>query len=289
MSELEYNGADEYHTAIAAGAQSISKSWRWLADSTRIRLTQTRRYNASGTHENEGGTIEKETSRCQEEQIDDFEYNIGILALALEAKLPGRQEPGVPISSYVLRDEVLSAAAALLYNPYGRDATFLRKALLAVRRHQIANLLVRLPALKNEHAAISIGRTIIYLIGFTGIFLASPAILASVLVAATQGNFGDTSWGLYALGMLAMMWGYSKNQAKENEALGTIDEQTYLAWIKFDPYIVGDLVARGAGAKTYLEDMVRRGQPVPPLMIDLCETLVECTRHSYERPRSATH
>lgn len=278
MSEHDQNGANAYDAASAAGTKQISKSWRRLSDATRARLAHTEGYS-------DDGVPKTETPSSFGDDLGDFEYNLGVLVFAVEAKLPGRNEPGAPISAEVLKDDVLTAAATMLYSPYGRDASFLRTAIFAVRKHQIANLLTRLLPLKSESAIIGMARAILYIFGFTGLLFAAPAILASVLVAAGQGNQGDAALGLYALAVLGMMWGYAKNSKAAREE-STIEEQTYLSWISLDSYLVGDPTARGAGAKAYFENMLRREQSVPPVLFDLCETLMECTRHSYERPQS---
>lgn len=270
--------ADSYDAAAEAGARRISKCWKWLSEAMRAQLVQSQRYGTNGA-------ISASASSAFTDDITGFEYEIGVLVLAVEAKIPGRNEPGAQICGKVLRDDVLSSAANLLYSPLGREAPFLRLAIVAIRNHQIANLLTRLPPLKSESAFIGISRLILYIFGFTGLLFASPAILAFVLSAAARGNQGDAAVGLYALALLGVMWGFAKNSNKERETK-SIDEQTYFSWSRFDDFIVGDRTARGVGAKAYFENMLRQGQPVPPVLFDLCETLTECTRLCFERAQS---
>ncbi len=261
MNDIAEGLADNYNLSQEAGKKEITRSWRALRPETRAWLTSTGHYNDRGT------PIQVESG---EAEVEDLEYNFGLMIRCVEAKLPNRTEKGAPIPSEATNSEIPSALAALIYLPIGQDPVFLRRALLALQRFEMARLLCVLPAQKESSSLQDIGRLAFGLFCLV-LLLVSPAILAGGLVSAANGDYGDTSAALYALGFIAWMLNILRGLGKDGP--GTIDEQTYKAWAALNPYQSGNWTVGGAGASAYFSEMSRKGLQVPAVAFDLCESL----------------
>jgi hypothetical protein len=260
MNDAIEHLADAYDVARNAGQKEIRGSWQRLRLDTRVWLSKSEHYNERGSPMD----VEYQNS-----DVEDLEYNLGLINLCMKAKLPQRSEKGVPIPAEACSTEVQSAFSFLMYHPCGQDPVFLRQALYALQRYEMARLLSILPAEKATSSFKTIG--LILFAGFSFVLLlATPAILSETLVSVARSNYGDTATGLYALGFVAWMFKIGKGLGK-NE--GTKDEKTYQSWAFLNPYQSGDWTASGAGAVTYFKDMRKIGLEVPLIAFDLCESL----------------
>jgi|APMI01.1.fsa_nt_gi hypothetical protein len=104
-----------------------------------------------------------------------------------------------------------------------------------------------------------------------GLMLTTPALLAAALTAASQGESGGAAAALYGLGVV--VWLYLSVKAVNKDEPGSLDGQSYDAWLRLSDCLGGDWTTTGAGAKAYLEDMMRRGLRVPVVAIDTAAAL----------------
>lgn len=261
MNNFAEGLASSYDLSQQAGKTEITRSWSALRPETRAWLTSTGHYN------NRGIPLQVESAQSD---VEDLEYNVGLISRCVEAKLPNRSEKGAPIPPEATDSDILSALTTLIRRPIGQDPVFLRRALLALQRYEMARLLCILPVTRTQSTLQSIGR-LIFVVFCLFLLLISPAILANVFVSTVAGNNGDTAIGLYALGFTAWMLNIMKNLGKETP--GTKDEQAFNAWAALNPYSSGDWTAGGAGAHAYFEDMLRKGLSVPAVAFDLSTSL----------------
>lgn len=257
--------AQSYEDSSAAGRKFIEEYWRSFRQSTRDWLISSRHYDAHGQSQ------PLEYGNCLNE-IESLEYDLGVLQRCVNAKLPTRQQVGAMVSSDALSDAVLSTASQMTYGQRGREPQFLRLALQSVRTHQIATLLTRLPAITNpRYPSLKLFRVVV-----TGGLLvlgviASPAMLAGALASAAKGDAASAMIGLYGIGFVLLLAGDIKVLAKDKAP--SPDELAYEGWFQLNPFGVGPWLDYGAGARAYLENMMRKGATVPPVAVDLCALL----------------
>jgi len=113
------------------------------------------------------------------------------------------------------------------------------------------------------------------LLALTGVLLfASPWILAGALTAAATGKFGDTALACYGLAFTALVVRWVKKLVRDgDDSTSSSPERRALhAWQRLDDRYTR-WTTTGAGAKAFLEDMLRRGFNVPLIAIDLCDAL----------------
>lgn len=264
MSEDIENLPDTYGDARKAGQKEISRSWQRLSKDTRTWLLESQHYNEHGS------LIEAQSDNSD---VEDLEFNVGLISRCAKATLPQRSEKNVLIPPEAHPSDFPSALSFLMYHPCGQDPVFLRQALHALQRYEMASLLCILPAEKVSSTAKNVG---LFLFGgfILVLLLATPAILADGLVSIARGSYGDTATALYGLGFIAWMFNIARGMGKEAETkTGTKEEKTYKAWAFLNYYQAGDWTAAGAGAATYFQEMRAAGLTVPLIAFDLCESL----------------
>jgi hypothetical protein len=253
--------ADNYNISQQEGRKEISRSWKRLRPDTRAWLTSSGRYN------DRGSVLDAESDAPE---VEELEYNLGLINRCVAAKLPNRWDKGANIPVEARHEEVPSALAALFYQPYGQDPAFLRRALLALQRFETARLLSVMPPEKNQ-SSLRGASLLVFCVFCFALLLLFPLVLAHGLVSVTRGEYGDTAAALYGLGFIAWMLNIVRNFGKDAE--GTIDEQTYQAWLALNGYQSGDWTAGGAGAAAYFNEMMRKGLRVPVIAFDICASL----------------
>jgi hypothetical protein len=257
MNDVADGLADSYSVAQQAGKKEIGRSWRGLRPDTRAWLTST------GHYDDRGGPLEADGATPE---LEDLEYNLGLINRCVAAKLRGPLKTGAPIPREALNSDVLGELSGLIRHPFGQDPVFLRRPLLALRSFEMAHLLNTLPTAKEHSSWRGAGVIAFWLFCFV-LLLLTPAILAKGLVSAAKNDYGDTSAALYGLGFAAWMLNILRNAGKPTAK--TKDEQTYLVWLALQ----GDWTVGGAGASAYFEEMMRKGLQVPLIAFDLCESL----------------
>jgi hypothetical protein len=261
MNDAAHSLANDYDKARQVGKKEISRSWQRLRPETRAWFVK------SGHYTDRGALTHVEFTNSD---VEELEYNLGLINRCVDAKLPQRSEKGAPIPPEASSNEVQSALSSLIYLHCGQDPVFLRRALLALQRYEMARLLCILPVEKTLSSSRNIGTALFAVFCFV-LMLAAPAILASALVSIAHGNYEDTAAALYALGFIAWMLNIARGLGKDG--VGTKDEQAYLAWSGMNPYQSGDWTAAGPGALAYFEEMMRKGLNVPAIAFDICESL----------------
>jgi hypothetical protein len=267
---------DAYDRSQKAGKTVISESWKSLRPETRSWLIQSGYYS-------ECGRAAPELPDDSADVVESLEYHLGTLALCSKALLPRRAEKNAPISLDAFNDNVPTSVSEILFHPYGLEPYFLRVALHAIRNHEMANLMERLPALAEFSTAKNLGK--LAFIGFCILLLLlSPLVVAGALSSAFAGKFGDTAAALYGIGFIAWMLNIAKGlgeEAPDNTQAGK-DAQAYEAWRQLGPYGLGDWSLLGAGATAYFEEMQRKGLSVPIIAFDVAAALKATTLNAYQ-------
>ncbi|MDD1626927.1 MAG: hypothetical protein LUQ26_05565 [Methylococcaceae bacterium] len=255
--------AQDYEDSLKAGQEFIKKNWMGLKQETKDSLVD------FGSYDNRG-------RRLKESEIGDksenLEYQVGILSRCTNYKLPSRSETDVLILKEAYSDEVLYACEFLLYSSQWHDPRFLRLGLNAIRKHQMANLLLQLPPdQKNKFLHIklfaSYGAGILLIL----IVLLSPGLLGLALVSAAKGDLESTVQALYVMGFGIWIRNLMKN-ISENMTKVDQDVKSYEAW-SWLGLRGGDWLLIGSGAKFSFQEMAKNSVFVPPLAIDLCTVL----------------
>ncbi|MDB5823671.1 MAG: hypothetical protein JWR21_2375 [Herminiimonas sp.] len=261
MNDVGNEFDTSYEIAQKEGKKEIGRSWQRLRPETRAWLVKSGHYTGHGS-----AAIMVDTSS----DVENLEYSLGLINHCIAATLPQRSDVSAPIPPEASSSEVKSALSSLMYLPYGQDPVFLRRALLALRSHELACLLCILPPEKVSSTFRHVG-TLVFCVFCIALLVVSPAILAGALVAIVQANYGDTVMALYALGFIAWMFNILRGLGKD--ATKTKDEQAYWAWSALNLYQSGDWTAAGAGALAYFEQMLRQGVQVPAIAFDISEGL----------------
>ena len=139
MSDDIENLPDTYGDARKAGQKEISRSWQRLSKDTRTWLLESQHYNEHGS------LIEAQSDNSD---VEDLEFNVGLISRCAKAALPQRSEKDVLIPPEAHPSDFPSALSFLMYHPCGQDPVFLRQALHALQRYEMASLLCILPAEK---------------------------------------------------------------------------------------------------------------------------------------------
>ncbi|WP_147375703.1 hypothetical protein [Noviherbaspirillum cavernae] len=105
MNDVANGVADSYSLAQQEGIKEICRSWRKLHPKTRTWLTN------SGLHNDRGVPVQVESS---DSEVEDLEFNLGLINRYVAAKLPNRAEKGALIPSEASASEVQSAPSALI-------------------------------------------------------------------------------------------------------------------------------------------------------------------------------
>lgn len=248
---------------IAIGRAFLRDNWKYLRRDTKDWLSGSGYYDAHGTSLNS-------ENRDYDREVEWLESEIGVLSRCVEAKLPTRSEKGAQIPGCAASDDVLEAAGSIIYLPQAQDPAFLRVALRAVKQHQLANLLTRLPPPRDQHLWT---KPIVGLISLV-LVLASPMFLASAIVAGARGDLYAAMLPLYGLGITFFMAQWTRNLA--NPEARTVDELAYDGWFRLG-LLNRPWLCSGAGAAEYLKQMMREGVLVPLVALDLCEALEKRT------------
>ena len=262
---------DAYERAQKAGKGAISQSWKSLRPETRKWLAQSGYYSEQG-----GAALELPDDSA--DSVESLEYHLGVLALCSDAVLPGRTEKNAQIPLDACKNDVPASISEILVHPYGMEPYFLRLALHAIRKHEMANLMERIPVLAESSAAKNIGK-----LAFSAfcilLTLLSPLVAAGALSSAFAGKFGDTAAALYGIGSIVWMLNIAKawgQEAPDNSQAGN-DKKAYQAWLQLGPYGLGMWSALGAGAFVYFEDMQQKGLRVPIIAFDVAAALKATT------------
>lgn len=257
---------EEYECVLSVGRKQIAKDWQALPEDLQQWLLNTKSYNKRGAH------VETPEGEGDTSQVEHLEYQLGVVAGCAVSDLPSRDQKPAHIPSDALDDDVLRAVSSLLQHPCGQSKVFLRLALQAIRKHQMANLLMRMPSKKVMRTSEGVWLLIWSVISTIGLVLL-PAFLGIALVSASSGNGLGTIGGLYAAGISVAVYKGVKNNVKAMEAPGSVDEQAYEAWYWLGHFGQYEWNVTGAGAKAKFEDMLRRGLPIPLIAIDVADSL----------------
>lgn len=266
LDDIVNEGVDDYDKSQKVGQQYIRNSWKLLKEETQTCLVTSNCYNQKGQR--------LEVEYGEAEDIEELEYHIGKLKQSADCKLPSRTEEGAMIEGGALSDDVLMACDHLLFYPQWHDPSFLRLAMRAFRTHKLANLMTRLPAIKEAKYWL-VKPTLLILYGILGflLMLASPYFIAIALTSAAQGNEGVAASALYVVGAAVFILAHQKNLTKDIGKPINGNEVEYNEWYRLNDYQAGSWLTTGAGAKFYFEEMARKGVNVPPVAIDLCAAL----------------
>lgn len=260
--------ADDYEKSQKAGQEYIRKVWRFLKEGTKTYLI------TSSCYDQRGQRLEVEFGVADD--IDTLESYLGSLNRCAECNLPSRTVENSTIQREAFSEDVLAACDEFLYRHQWHDPHFLRLALRALRIHKLANLMTRLPAIKEEKHWIFLVKAISLMIyGILGflLMLASPYFIGVALTSAAKGDEGGAVFALYFVGLAIFIFAHQKNFAKDIGKPTSEDEVEYSEWYRLNPYAVGSWLSTGAGAKFYFQEMARKGVNVPPVAIDLCAVL----------------
>jgi len=249
-----------YDAFLSAGMGAISRNWSDLSEATRQVLLTSRHFNERGKVQ----TLDRESG---DERIERFGYALGRIQRCASVKLPERSNWGASIPEEVWSSDVYGACAEILHDALGHETPFLRLALGAIKQHELATLLRRLPAPKRPH----LWGHALFLAICIALVLAAPTLVAIALVSAGHGDVGGTALALYGLGFV--LWMVKTLREMSKIAPTTPDEAAYFAWSWLGPYGSGPWTMTGAGAEFYLEKMARQEIRVPPVAVDLCAAL----------------
>jgi hypothetical protein len=276
--------ADSYALSQRAGQEEIKRLWRRsLHEATKLRLVSSKYYDSRGSRQTLW-TEDSENGRQylvdveQDEDIENLEYSIGVLTRCVKAKLPSRDAPsGTAIPSECFggeRHAIENACAEIVSSPKWHEPAFLRLALSAIQKNQLAELLADSPP--KDPKRISMLSPLFGLLATwifsLGLFSISPIPLGYALVSAVKGNSEDTIIALYCFGFafgLARLLAPSNNSA---EAPPSPWEQAYEAWNSLF-YRQPHWNLLGAGADFYLRGIAAKGVAVPLLAFDICAKL----------------
>lgn len=260
--------AASYDESLAVGQRYIRENWNRLCADTRGWFVAEGNYGASGAAPGQDDE--------RSDIVERLEYALGTLKRCVAAKLPQRVERGAVVPAEALTDDVLSACGDVLHHPCRGESVFLRTALRALRQHEMACLLCRLPARSRGTTGL-LGGAGQMLFGLFGLLLvlASPAMLSAAMVSAVRGDATSTTAALYGLGLTAWAVWASKKPGQDTDA--SKNERAYSAWLRLGVSLHDDWVANGAAASCYLEDMLRKGLGFPLIALDLCAALQAST------------
>ncbi len=255
----------DYNNSSEVGRKFIQEYWRSFRQGTRDWLVSSGHYDLYGQAQTVDAVDIKEA-------VESLEYDLGVLKLCATVELPTRQQVNSTISTDALSDAILRTAGDMTYGPRGREPQFLRLALQAIRNHQMAVLLTRLPVIETpKYPTLKLVRVVVtgglLVLGV----LASPAMLAAALTSAAKGDAGGAMVALYGIGFVMLLAGDMKALGKEKPE--SPDELAYEGWRQLNPFGVGPWLVNGIGAEAYLENMMRKGASIPPLALDLCALL----------------
>lgn len=257
--------AKTYDDSAAVGRDFIRQCWSLMDAGARAWLVASK-------HFDEHGRPQQLNYGEGAEDAEQFFYEVGILKRCADSTLPYRSDANGVIPSEALNGEVLGAAGSLLHSSVGRDPSFLRLALSAIRQREIALLLTRLPALKKDRFPIVRAIGIFGFLIFVGLLvLASPALLGNAIASAAKGDTDSTVLALYGLAFVALMAGTLRNFSKLTAE--TLDEKAHAAWIQLHHMTLGPWQVTGVGTRAYLEKMIGDGILVPPVALDICAAL----------------
>ena len=258
--------ADEYEKSVDVGTEFLSRCWRNLGDKTRNFLTAS---NFLG----ENGRPLPLDEREKLGEAEDLAYSLGVLQRCVNANLSrGTKKAPSSLPLVALKPEVLVAAGSLMHGYRNQEVEFLRLALMAIRQHQIATTLTRLPTFGvNGFDFLGLLKLGLVLLHFLFLLLL-PAFLGIALVASAKGDEAGAIFACYGIGVAYFLRRWVKNLSAESQLSN--DELAYQYWLNLGGGIDdGPWLAGGPGAATYLAGMVRKGVKVPPVAIDLCEML----------------
>ena len=256
--------AKSYDEKDAIARKFIAQGWGKFEQQTKDWLIASKHYD-------EYGNAQLLANAERSSEIDSLETSLGVFKCCAEVILPARWKSGAVIAADALSDEVINAAREMMYSRYRHEREFLILAFMAVRNHQIANLLAfRLPLLKeNWFSGFKLFLTLALAILNLILLLASPAFLGYAIASASKGDVGGAVSACYGLGFAVFIFCLCKNIAKETPLTG--DEIAYNGWMSLDRYSPWPVV--GAGTAAYLKDMMRKGAMVPIVALDLCALL----------------
>uniref|UniRef100_UPI00259106F3 hypothetical protein n=1 Tax=Accumulibacter sp. TaxID=2053492 RepID=UPI00259106F3 len=219
--------AQSYEANLAAGRAFIRDFWPVFRIGTKEWLIQSSHYDDSGHRRDldygEGS-----------EEVERLAYQLGCLRRCVLVVLPGRGVAhGSPIAGEAAADEVLASAAAMLCGPCSHEPEFLRLGLQAVRQHQMANLLCRLPSLSGfgiPPVWAALRALLFFLSAFLTpiLVLTLPALLGYAITSGAKGDMAGAIASCYAIGFILLLTAIMRNLGKEKEL--TPDEVAYGGW-----------------------------------------------------------
>ncbi len=264
MEKSNEMGRDYDDSAEKAGQEFIRKNWNRLKPRTTETLISSGYYDNHGNRDQEhfGGG-----------EVEHLEFNVGLLDRCDHCSLPNRSDNGAHISKDVYSDDIFGACVDLLYQPLWHDPQFLRLALNAFPKHQMANLLFILPPIK-EDKPLFLFIKFLAIVGFGFLLflitISSPYFLGLAFVSAAQGDIESTVFALYVLGSGVWIHFFMKNMTN-NESKKSQYEKNYDAWNGLRSH--WGWQSTGSGARFCFHEMAKNGVSVPPLAFDLCAAL----------------
>jgi hypothetical protein len=249
--------ADRYELAVTEGQKLIRQRWSALFDDTKQAMVGSGYYTARGERQE----IESPAGSAPQDDCPRLEYNLGILKLCADAKLPLRTEEGAPIPREAVDQEVLGCCEELLFVRAWHDPTFLRLGLHAVQMHEKAK------ALRMVGPQVKLSSKLVGTVVSLAFLLLLPAALAVGVFAAVKHDLSLSILAFYIAGggVLAAM-----NAAK----VGVTEpefEREYSAWGSFQYWRVTGVV--GSGALEHLRQMASKGIRVPSVAFDMADVL----------------
>lgn len=268
------NLAERYELAQKEGQKFIANTWETLNKTVKEYLV------TEGVWEVYGKRRE-DNEEVSFSKVADLEYAIGILHQAAMVDIPSRSKLDAEISYHAYVSQIFDASEEILSKKELHDPVFLRLALVAVRVHEMANLLVRLPGEK-EPSIIGIVFDMIW-IAIVGITY--PFLITAFLIMVSEHD-KQVAYVLSYLVFLsgASLWGAHKKSLKHKSKFLSSDEITYNAWLQLSPILrTGPWLAVGVGARVYFEQVIRNGGNIPLIVFDLLTVLENSVKSSGEQ------
>lgn len=259
LDDVIAEGATRYDATAATGQAVVRRRWARLEQTTKANLLSSGLYSQRGERlrgdVSEGGTLSDDVER--------LEYALGLLKACVDAKLPFLDKEQV-IPGEALAEEVLSAAGDVLYHQHLRDPEFVRLALHAVVKQQLANAMFM-----HKPQALSPGWDALITLLKIGAVVVSPYAVAAGLSAVVRQDIGTAAAWLYAA---AFGIGAAVEMHRGAPKLAGF-ELAYSRWLRFnEPNGFG---VTGAGALERLRQMEAEGVRVPAVAFDAAAVLQE--------------
>lgn len=263
LEGISKENAARYEAALTTGRRIVGQRWRAVLPETRSTLVASGYYSPQGVRQD----VEYETG-VPEHRVEDLEHALGVLGLCNASRLPLVTEKGAPISVEAFTDDVLGAAGELLRVRAWHDPDFLRMALYAVIKHQMANALESHSPQPRSSAAWGCVAALFKL----ALVVAMPPSLAVGIAAASRQDVGTASLAFYifGFGVLAALSAHGVAPKSKQPVASP-----YPQWESLS--VDGGAGIAGAAALERLRALAALGVKVPPVAVDLAETLrVRC-------------